>query len=316
MMTDSTGSETLQPYLDQFLDSLAYEDGYARNTVAAYRNDLSQLIKFLEQQEPPLLDWSAVTPELLETFVVALGEMKFSKRSGDIKPVAPSTIARKVAALKSFFSYLASKHVIASDPSLHLEAPKVAKRSPKTMTSEEVERLLAAPGSGNAPKTLRDHALLELLYATGMRVSELVSLRLSDVSLPEHLVVVRSEDGGRERSVPVTDQAAEALQLYLERGRSYFLKGAGTQESLFLNQRGQQLTRQGMWLIIKEYAARAGLNYDVTPHMLRHSFAVHMLQNNKATLTEVQRYLGHANISTTQIYVQPSAPAALPEPES
>ncbi len=315
-MTDSTNHETLQTYLDQFLTSLTHEASYARNTVAAYRNDLSQLIKFLEPQDPPLTTWSEVTPELLNAFVSALGEMKFSKRSGELKPVAPSTIARKVAALKSFFSYLATRNIIPGDPALRLEAPKVAKRSPKTMTSEEVERLLAAPGSGNAPKTLRDHALLELLYATGMRVSELVSLRVSDVNLVEHTVVVRSEDGGRERVVPVSNQAAAALQMYLERGRSYFLKGSNTQEALFLNQRGQRLTRQGMWLIIKEYAARAGLNYEVTPHMLRHSFAVHMLQNNKATLMEVQRYLGHANISTTQIYVQPQAPAALPEPES
>ncbi len=315
-MTDSTDQKTLQAYLDQFLLALAHEEGYARNTVAAYHNDLSQLIKFLEQQEPPITAWPQVTAELLKEFVASLGEMRFSKRSGEIKAVAPSTIARKVAALKSFFTYLFNKSVITSDPALQLGAPKIAKRSPKTMTSEEVERLLAAPGSGSAPKTLRDHALLELLYATGMRVSELVSLRLSDVNLVERTVVVRSEEGGRERVVPVSEKAIEALHLYLERGRSYFLKGSSSHDALFLNQRGQQLTRQGMWLIIKEYAARAGLNYEVTPHMLRHSFAVHMLQDNKATLSEVQRYLGHANISTTQIYVQPQTPAALPEPES
>ncbi len=305
----------LLSYLDQFLASLAHEDGYARNTVAAYRNDLSQLIEYLGRHEPPVASWADVTASDLASFVDSLRSMKLTKRSGEEKSVAPSTIARKVAALKSFFNYLTLKNVIPHDPSLGLEAPRVAKRTPKTMTSEEVERLLAAPGTSNSPKTLRDRALLELLYATGVRVSELVSFKVDDVNLADKTMRVKSEDGRRERSVPMSDKAAECLQIYIERGRPHFVKSAGNQSALFLNQRGQQLTRQGMWLIIKEYATRAGLNYEVTPHMLRHSFAAHMLQNNKATLSEVQRYLGHANISTTQIYVQPSPPATLPESE-
>jgi integrase/recombinase XerD len=306
---------TLQSYLDQFLASLVHEDGYARNTVAAYRNDLSQLIEYLGRREPPVVSWADVTSSDLNSYVDSMRSMRIVKRNGEEKPVAPSTIARKVAALKSFFNYLTLKNIIPLDPAVGLEAPRVAKRTPKTMTSDEVERLLAAPGTGNSPKTLRDRALLELLYATGVRVSELVSFRLDDVNLADKTMRVKSEDGGRERSVPMSDKAAECLQTYIERGRPHFVKSAGNQAALFLNQRGQQLTRQGMWLIIKEYAMRAGLNYDVTPHMLRHSFAAHMLQNNKATLSEVQRYLGHANISTTQIYVQPHPPATLPEPE-
>ena len=305
----------LESYLEQFLVSLAHEDGYARNTVAAYRNDLSQLIEYLGRREPPVESWADVTSADLASFVEALRSMKIVKRNGEEKPVAPSTIARKVAALKSFFNYLAVKHIIPQDPSVGLEAPRVAKRTPKTMTSDEVERLLAAPGTGNSPKTLRDRALLELLYATGVRVSELVSFRMDDVNLADKTMRVRSENGVRERNVPMSDTAADCLQTYIERGRPHFVKSAGNQAALFLNQRGQQLTRQGMWLIIKEYATRAGLNYEVTPHMLRHSFAAHMLQNNKASLSEVQRYLGHANISTTQIYVQPHPPATLPEPE-
>ena len=306
---------TLQSYLDQFLASLVHEDGYARNTVAAYRNDLSQLIEYLGHRAPPVASWADVTSSDLNSFVDSLRSMKIVKRSGEEKPVAPSTIARKVAALKSFFNYLTVKNIIPLDPSVGLEAPRVAKRTPKTMTSDEVERLLAAPGTGNSPKTLRDRALLELLYATGVRVSELVSFRLDDVNLADKTMRVKNEDGRRERSVPMSDKAAECLQIYIERARPHFVKSAGNQAALFLNQRGQQLTRQGMWLIIKEYAMRAGLNYEVTPHTLRHSFAAHMLQNNKATLSEVQRYLGHANISTTQIYVQPHPPATLPEPE-
>jgi integrase/recombinase XerD len=306
---------TLRTYLDQFLVSLAHEDGYARNTVAAYRNDLSQLIDYMRQREPVVASWADVTAEDLSAFVDSLRMMKIVKRSGEEKLVAPSTIARKVAALKSFFNYLTIKSVIPRDPSVSLAAPRVAKRTPKTMTSAEVERLLAVPGTGNSPKTLRDRALLELLYATGVRVTELVSFKLDDVNLADKTMRVKSEDGGRERRVPVSDKAAEALQIYLDRGRPHFVKSAGNQSALFLNQRGQQLTRQGMWLIIKEYANRAGLDYEVTPHMLRHSFAAHMLQDNKASLSEVQRYLGHANISTTQIYVQPQPPAKLPEPE-
>jgi integrase/recombinase XerD len=306
---------TLNTYLDQFLVSLAHEEGYARNTVAAYRNDLSQLIEYLIRREPPVTSWAGITAADLSAFIEALRSIKIVKRNGEEKPVAPSTIARKVAALKSFFNYLTIKSVIPRDPSVGLEAPRVAKRTPKTMTSEEVERLLTAPGTGNSPKTLRDRALLELLYATGVRVTELVSFKMDDVNLAEKTMRVKSEDGGRERSVPMSDKAAECLQTYIERGRPHFVKSAGNQAALFLNQRGQQLTRQGMWLIIKEYATRAGLNYEVTPHMLRHSFAAHMLQNNKASLSEVQHYLGHANISTTQIYVQPRPPATLPEPE-
>jgi integrase/recombinase XerD len=314
-MSQTETETNLRVYLEQFLTALAYEDGYARNTVAAYRNDLSQLIEFLGHHAPPIGSWADVSAADLFAFVESLRTMKLTQRQGEEKSVAPSTIARKVAALKSFFNYLTVKGVIAVDPALALEAPKVAKRTPKTMSAEEVERLLAAPGTSNSPKALRDRALLELLYATGVRVSELVSLKLDDVNLAEKTVRVKSEDNGRERSVPMVDKAAECLQVYIERGRPHFVKSTGNQAALFLNQRGQQLTRQGMWLIIKDYAGRAGLNYEVTPHMLRHSFAAHMLHDNKASLSEVQRYLGHANISTTQIYVQPQPPIALPEPE-
>jgi integrase/recombinase XerD len=173
----------LQTHLEQFLTALANEDGYARNTVAAYRNDLSQLIEYLRHREPPVENWADVTSGDLSSFVETLRSMKIAKRNGEEKTVAPSTIARKVAALKSFFNYLTMKHIILQDPSAGLEAPRVAKRTPKTMTNEEVERLLAAPGTGGSPKTLRDRALLELLYATGVRVSELVSFRTDDVNL-------------------------------------------------------------------------------------------------------------------------------------
>ncbi len=307
-MNEQENKEQLQLGLEQFLRSLAEAEGYARNTVSAYRNDLNQLVEYLSRFEPPIQDWSAVTAGVLDQYNEYLRTLKIVKRNHAEKPVAPSTIARKIAALKSFFGYLATSGIIPADPAASLEAPKVAKRMPKTMSDEDVEKLLATPGPGNSPKVLRDHALLELLYATGMRVTELVSLQLEDVDLVERKVHVRSE-GGRERLVPIHEKAAQAVQLYLERGRVSLAK-ATLHPALFLNQRGQQLTRQGMWLIIKEYAAKAGLTYEVTPHVLRHSFAAHMLHSNKASLQEVQKFLGHANISTTQIYVQPSEPVA------
>jgi integrase/recombinase XerD len=314
-MTENSQAGQMGLDLDRFLDELTYKEGYARNTVSAYHNDLNQLLDYLKQCQPPIETWPAVTSEVLSGFVDYLRAMKIIKRNGDERAIAPSTIARKIAALKSFFGYLAGAGVVAVDPSGVLAAPKIAKRTPKTMTDEEVDRLLAVPGAGNSPKVLRDHALLELLYATGMRVSELVSLTIEDVDLPLRLVRVRSEDGSKERRIPINERAAQAVQTYLDRGRVGLTKGT-TREALFLNQRGQQLTRQGMWLIIKEYAAKAGLNYEVTPHVLRHSFAAHMLRNKKASLPEVQRFLGHANISTTQIYVQPAEPPAEPEPEA
>jgi integrase/recombinase XerD len=299
--------------LEQFLTVLANEEGYARNTVSAYRNDLLQLIDYLKQRLPPIENWSMVTPDTLSEYAEHLRTMKFVKRGGGEKTVAPSTIARKIAALKSFFGYLAKSGGVASDPSTRLEAPKVAKRAPKAMTDDEVEFLLAAPGQSNSPKALRDHALLEVLFATGMRVSELVALTVDDVNLVERAVSVRSEDGRKERRVEIHDRAAQAVQVYLERGRVHLVKGDDSHAALFLNQRGQNLTRQGLWLIIKEYAAKAGLTYEVTPHVLRHSFAIHKLRNG-VSLRDVQHLLGHANISTTHIYVQPAEPASEREP--
>lgn len=304
-MTSSVASEQLKSVLEQFLDSLAQSQGYARNTVSAYRNDLTQLVDYLVQRQPSIDQWSQVTPDVLLDFAEYLRTMNVSKRGGQAKPAAASTIARKIAALKSFFSYLTASNIISADASTSLEAPRVAKRIPKTLSNEDIERLLAAPGTGNSPKVLRDRSLLELLYATGMRVSELVSLQTDDLDLANRSVRVRSDENGKERQVPFDERTAQTLGVYLDRGRPALLKAAGDQTSLFLNQRGQKLTRQGMWLIIKEYAARAGIRYDVTPHVLRHSFAAHMLQDNKASLSEIQHFLGHANISTTQIYKQP-----------
>ncbi len=302
----------LEDELDRFLVALAGADNYARNTVSAYRNDLSQLVDWLKQRRPPVTAWPEVTTQILAEFVDHLRSMQVVKRRGSSKPVAASTVARKIAAIKSFFNYLTASHAIDADAAVGLETPKIAKRTPKTMSSADVELLINAPGSGNSPKVLRDHALLKLLYATGMRVSELVALQLGDIDLAAECVYVRSQAGGKERQVPMSLSAVQAVQVYVERGRAGLVKTEPPPLALFLNQRGQSLTRQGMWLIIKEYASKVGLSYEVTPHILRHSFAAHMLRENKASLADIQRRLGHANISTTQIYVQPVAVETAP----
>jgi integrase/recombinase XerD len=214
---------------------------------------------------------------------------------------ASATVARKVAAMKSFCHFLLRTDVIDDDPAEELDSPKVKKQLPNTLTPDEVDRLLALPlKNGATPKALRDVALLETLYATGMRVSEVAQVTLDDLDLEAGVVRCLGK-GSKERVMPLYAEAVNAVRAYLDRGRPA-LAGSHTQErTLFLNPRGEELTRQGLWLIIKGYARELGLEDRVTPHTLRHSFATHML-NGGAGLREVQRLLGHANISTTQVY--------------
>jgi integrase/recombinase XerD len=187
------------------------------------------------------------------------------------------------------------------DPTATLDSPRVQKRLPKILSSQQVDRLLNKPIQMTDPKALRDKAFLELLYATGMRVSELVALNVQDVQLDTHKVHCVSR-ANRHRTLPLSERASEAIRLYLERGRDTLVRD-DEENALFLNHRGKRLTRQGLWLIIKGHVQEAGLDSNVTPHTLRHSFATHMLDDG-ANLRDVQRLLGHANISTTQIYTE------------
>jgi integrase/recombinase XerD len=207
---------------------------------------------------------------------------------------APSTIARKIAAVKRFFEYLASSGVVAANPAEDIQAPKVKKRVPKALSSQEVNRLLEAPSQEQTPKAIRDRALMELLYATGMRATEIVSLDVDDVDLKAGLINCQ----GRE--LPLEGIAAEWTGIYLDQARDHLVKNP-EESGLFLNHRGQKLTRQGLWLIIKAYAEQTHLDGDVTPHTLRHSFAARLLDDG-ADLSEVQVLLGHASITTTQVY--------------
>jgi len=275
--------------IDNFLAHISTVKGYSPNTCAAYSNDLSQLADYLGSLSPPVTAWGQVTKNTLISYILHLKEREYSS----------ATIARKVAAIKSFFNFLTEEGMIKDNPAADLESPKVSKRLPKVLSRNQVEKLLAQPAKGSGPKALRDTALLELLDATGMRVSELVALRVDDVNLETSTVRVKGK-GGKERIIPIHRRAAEALRAYLEEGRKAFVKDPA-QQALFLNPRGTQLTRQGLWLIIKRYVEQAGIKAEVTPHTLRHSFATHLLEGG-ATLRDVQEILGHSNISTTQVY--------------
>ena len=214
-----------------------------------------------------------------------------------------STVARKVAAVRAFLHFLVSENVLNEDPSANLDSPSVTKRLPRPISLEDIELLLAAPDMEKNDRGIRDKALLELLYATGMRATEVVSLDVNDVNLASSTVRCFGK-GEKERIIPIYPGAAEALEVYLEKGRQALIKDQ-EEKALFVNHRGERLTRQGLWLIIKRYAKQVGISELVTPHTLRHSFATHMLDGG-ADLRNVQKLLGHANISTTQVYTQVS----------
>ena len=211
--------------------------------------------------------------------------------------MSSATVSRNVASIRSFFSFLLNQGIISKNPTENIKPPKVEKKTPETLSIEEVSLLLEQP-SGKSSKEIRDKAMLELLYATGMRVTELISLKVSDVNIS--LNFVQCIDNGRERIIPFENAAKNALTKYLYQVRPSM---CGDSEFLFTNCKGEQMTRQGFWKIIKLYATRANIDKDITPHMIRHSFAMHMV-NNGADLRSLQEMLGHSDISTTQIYLK------------
>lgn len=282
----------MQSHLNSFLESVEKHDRYSQNTIAAYKNDLGQFYQFVIDTFNST-SWGDLNQAEINTYVSDMQE----------KGYASSTIARKIAAVKSFFSSLHAQQIISSNPTEGVESPRVKKRTPKPLSQAEVERLLHAPRNKQTPKHLRDAALLGVLYSTGMRVTEIVSLKLHELDLKNSLLRCINSDG-QTRELPLKEETHTLLEKYLDRGRPGLAR-QGNQDSLFLNHRGQQLTRQGLWLIIKAYAKEAGLETPVTPHTLRHSFASHKIRGG-TNLQEVQQLLGHANISTTQIYAQKS----------
>ena len=292
----------MEETIERFLEALATERGFSQNTIAAYRNDLAQFAAYLRQpppsdQQEPLNDWAALNDGPLGTYLLHL-------RSRDY---ASSTVARKTAAIKSFCAFLQREGIVASDLGSRVASPRVDKYIPRAITPDEVNRLLEQPALGDGrtrPESIRDRAMLEVLYWSGMRVSELVSLDPSDLDLVTGTVRCAGK-AGRSRTLPLSPRAISAVQVYLADARPRLAHDEDG--PLFVNHRGGRLTRQGFWLILKSYAQKAQID-DITPHTLRHSFATHALSHG-AELRDVQQLLGHVSISTTQIYRQLAADA-------
>ncbi|HEY55072.1 MAG TPA: site-specific tyrosine recombinase XerD [Dehalococcoidia bacterium] len=278
--------------IDSFLDYLALEKGFSENTIAAYRNDLHQLAGFVEEEAakrgtiPP---WAAFDRQAMMTYMLDLKGRGY----------AATTVARKVAAIKSFFGFMVADGILKQNPTEGVSSTEVGKSLPKPISIEQVHRLLAEPAKLSTPEAKRDKAMLELLYATGMRVSELVSLNMADLDAEGGYVRCFGK-GHKERLIPVHERAVGAVKEYLDGVRPRLARHS-EEKALFLNRRGERLTRQGLWQILKGYAKSAELGAEITPHTLRHSFATHMLSGG-ADLRSVQELLGHANISTTQVY--------------
>lgn len=284
----------MQEKIHVFLNFLTVEKDYADNTIAAYRNDLTQFLRYLEAQGMDSeRGWHKVDRQDIVGYIMDLKEREYTS----------STVARKVAAVKSFFHYLMAEGTIKDDPTATLDSPKVKKRLPRAISREDIEVLLAAPAASTSAKAQRDHALMELLYASGMRVTELVSLDMDDVDLESGAVRVYGKKTlSKERLIRIDEPALDVTRTYLNKARPQLVRDPNVR-ALFLNHRGQRLTRQGLWLIIKHYVVEVGISGDVTPHTLRHSFAAHKLSQGKS-LQDIQKLLGHANISTTQVYQQ------------
>jgi integrase/recombinase XerD len=274
--------------VETFIHHLADRRNLASNTTAAYRTDLEQFGAFLLDRG--VSSMLAVGHDDILAFLLFLRERRY----------ANSTVARRMAAVKSFYGYLLAERLIAGDPTEQIDSPKVDRYLPRALTSTEVDELLELPLRNPTPERLRDKAMLEMLYATGMRVSELVALNVRDISDGQVRCIGK---GGRERTLPLNGSALTALEEYFDIARSQLARANPQKtDALFLNHRGKRLTRQGFWLILKNYAEELGLS-DLTPHTLRHSFAAHMVANG-ADLRAVQALLGHASLSTTQIYTQ------------
>ncbi|MCY3782449.1 MAG: tyrosine recombinase [Chloroflexi bacterium] len=277
--------------IEDFVEHLRIERGLSANTLSAYRSDLNQFREYMDRAERG--SWS-VPPAFVRQFMNELIQREYE----------PSSQARKLAALKSLYRYLLSSGVVSSDPTAGLDGARVKKRLPQTLSRAQVERVLQEAARGREPENLRDRAMLEALYATGMRVSELAALDLADVDQAEETITL-ARNGAGERRVPLPGRALAAVEDYLAAGRAR-LKPSADEPALFLNHRGARLTRQGFWLIVKTYARRAGIKAHITPHTLRHSFAEHRLRAD-GNVRQVQRMLGHASLATTQIYAELAA---------
>ncbi len=274
--------------VENFLHYLAVEKGYSEHTISAYHNDLSGLADFAGSQG--ISNWAIFNRQHMLSYMLHLKERGY----------VATTMARKVAAARSFFGFMVAEGQIKTDPTENMSTPSVGKALPKPIPLEQVRLLLEQPAKLSTSEAKRDGVMLELLYASGMRISELVALNLGDVNTEGNYFVRCFGKGRKERIIPLYEKIATAVKTYVEEYRPKLAHGK-QENALFLNARGDRLTRQGFWQKLKEYAKMAGLSSKISPHTLRHSFATHMLSGG-ADLRSVQELLGHANISTTQVY--------------
>lgn len=272
--------------IQEFIDYLHNTRGTSKNTEVSYERDLKKLEQYLTEEG--IETGEQVTSTVLNSYVLYMERRNF----------AASSISRSIASIRAFFQFLCQKDGWKENPAEKLKAPKIEKKLPDILTVEEVDLLLRQP-KGNTAKGIRDKAMLELLYATGIRVSELIGLKVNDINLK--LGYLNCSSGGRERVIPFGTTARQAVENYIAKSRAQLL-GEGKSDFLFLNCSGKSMSRQGFWKVLKGYAASAGIHQDITPHTLRHSFAAHLVQNG-ADLKSVQEMMGHSDISTTQIYM-------------
>ena len=276
----------MERQLKYFFDFLENDKKLSENTLQSYKRDLKQFKRFLEACE---LHYNRVKEEDIKDYIKELQEE--GKKS--------SSISRCIASIRSFYQFVLKRKKIKVDPTANITSPKIEKRVPSVLTSKEVELLLDQPKNADL-KGIRDKAMLEFAYATGMRVTEIISLNIDDVNLEEGYVVCKT--GNKERNIPLGTMALNALKEYVKNARDVLIKSEN-EKALFVNINGGRLTRQGFWKIIKYYKEQAHITKDITPHVLRHSFATHLLQNG-ADLKAIQTMLGHSDISSTQVYMQ------------
>lgn len=277
----------MQDILEDFFHYLQIERGLAENTIISYKRDLKNYMMFITE-EKDISNWQDVQRY---DIVLFLQQLKTAQKSS-------ATISRTISSIRSFHQFMIRDQIVQHDASLHIDTPKSDRLLPAVISFEEVEKLLEIKERN--PLAIRNKAMLELLYATGLRVTELVSLELSDLHLKMGFVRCIGK-GNKERIIPLGDIAKEAIEDYLAHSRNHLVKKNQQEQALFVNHHGRPLSRQGFWKIIKAVALNAGLTKEITPHTLRHSFATHLLENG-ADLRAVQEMLGHADISTTQIY--------------
>lgn len=277
----------MQEQLEDFINYLHIERNLSPHTIAAYRTDLTRYLEFLEERG--VANLKLVDFNLIQEYLNLLAELG----------LAASSIARNFSALRSFHHFLVSENVIINDPTDLLQSPRLPRRLPQVLDLVEIERLLSVIDVGTN-KGIRDRALIETLYSTGVRVSELINLKMSDVYLHQGILRVLGK-GSKERIVPFGSRAAQAIKHYISAVRALLVRYRKSRDVLFLNLRGAPLTRMGVWKIIQEYARLADIRKAIGPHVFRHSFATHLLEGG-ANLRAVQELLGHADIATTQIY--------------